>query len=84
MSLKAENIITVGKVRYVTNYYNTRTGSIHLASLSYKELNKIMERDNINNLIESYSQLLIYKNDLKIQNHEEIKSNKTPKNGRKI
>lgn len=68
-----KNIITVGKVRYVTNDYNTRIGSIYLASLSYKELNKIMERDNINNLIESYSQILIYTDDLKIQNHEEVK-----------
>ena len=68
-----KNIITVGKVRYVTNDYNTRIGSIHLAGLSYKELNKIFERDNINNLIESYSQLLIYKDDLKMQEHEEVK-----------
>ncbi len=60
-----KNMITIGKVRYVTGDYTTKIGSTHLAGISYGEFNKTMELDDISNAIQSYSRVLLYTNDLK-------------------
>lgn len=63
-----KNIITIGNIRYVTEDYNTKIDSLHFANIDYFELNKIFSRDSINQGLESYSEQLFYKDDLKEEN----------------